>query len=266
MRFMGTRLAVIGVAALAAVGVPATSGATDDLCAPRTVSIGDATASEDSGVLKFKVFSSGCAGGSVQFKALSGAGGLAPAVAAVDFFPASGQIGWIAGEVATRTIAVPVNDDLAAEPDEGLTVVLHTPAGVSIMDSVGKGVIVDDEAPAVFLSEPFCGMETCLTCWVRVGLDRPVPFDVRVRFVTHDGTAVSTTDYVAADTWVTIPARATQVQVAVPILDDRAPEPTEDLFASIAQASAGHVTAGRVTLVINDDDAQASAAPGARLP
>ena len=268
MRGMGSRLVAIGLAAAAVLGAPSTPGVAAGVCAPRSVRIVDATKIEGAGLMNFTVLSNGCAGGTVQFQVLPGAGGYMPATAGADFHTGSGQIGWTSGEAGSKTIALFIVDDANFEPDEGLTVILQNPSGLSIVDDFGLGVIVDDEGPVVqvdSLSEPFCGMETCVSCRLRVVVDRPVPVDVSVEFATSNGTAESGKDFVAVKTLVTIPAGQTYVRIAVPILNDEKPEPTEYFFVSISQASVGHIAAGTVTAVITDDDAPVSAAPDDRL-
>jgi Calx-beta domain len=268
MRGLGSRLVVIGLAASAVLGVPATSAATGSLCGPRSVSATDVTASENADLMIFTVTGNGCAAGTVQFQVVSGAAPLAPANAPGDFLASSGQIGWTAGEVASKTIAVPLVDDFSYEPDEGLTLNLSAPVGLSIVDGSGRGVIIDDEAPGILVAmgEPLCQMETCPQCWVRVALDRPARIDVSVRVVTSGGTAQRATDYVPVDTRVTIPAGATQARIAVPFRNDTLAEPTEYIIVSIMQPSVGHITGGYVRALIEDDDAPGFAGPDGRLP
>jgi len=266
MRGMGIRLVVIGLAVSAVLGVPVTPGVAAGVCAPRTVGISDVNTSEGAGTMFFTVSSSGCAAGTLEYQAVSGAAGYLAATAGVDFLPASGQIGWTHGEVGSKTITVFILNDATYEPDEGLTVSLQAISGLSVADGSGQGVIVDDEAPGLSLtSEPHCPSEACL-CRLRVALDRPVPVDVSVQLATKEGTAESGTDFLGIKTQVIIAAGATQALITVPILNDIEPEPTEYFHASISQASVGHIAAGTVTVFILDDDGPVSAAPGGRLP
>lgn len=258
MRGRGHRLAVVGLAASAVLGAPGTPAVAGDLCGPRSVSISDSTVAESDGLMNFTLLSSGCAGGTTNFQALAGAGGFAAATVGGDFVAASGQVSWAAGETATKTISVGILNDAAVEADEGLTLVLHSPSGLSIMDGSGQGVILDDDGPNssldLSISEPFCGTETCVSCWLKISLNRPATFPVSVRFATLDGTATGGTDFVAADTRVTIPAGATETRIQVPILDDAKPEPTQYFVVSISQPSAGQIATGQLTITIIDDD------------
>jgi len=256
MRGSGWRLAVIGLAASAMLGVPGTPGVAGDLCGPRSVSIGDATVTESAGLMNFTVFSSGCAGGTVKFQAVAGAAGYVAATAGIDFVATSGQLSWTAGDTGSKMISVSIIDGAGIEPDEGLTLNLHSSTGPAIVDDSGQGVVLDDDGPnsSLDFSEPFCGMEDCVACWIRVTLDRPVPFPVSVELATENGSATSGRDFVAVDTRVTFPAGVTLVQAQVRILDDAEPEPTENLFVSISRPSAGQIAVGRVAIFIIDND------------
>jgi hypothetical protein len=87
-----------------------------------------------------------------------------------------------------------------------------------------------------------------------VSLSDYVPNDVTVHVSTVDGTALAGADYRAQDLDIRFPAGRTSVSVAVPVLADTTPEPTETFGAHLSDAVGA--TIGRANGVgkILDDD------------
>ena len=103
----------------------------------------------------------------------------------------------------TKTVDVTIHGDTTIEPNESFSVQLSNAVGAGIADSVGDGVIVDDDlraAPGATRVDPRC---------VRPGRQRGRPprsrspsalsfastGDVTIAFRTTDGTATGGTDY-----------------------------------------------------------------------
>jgi len=113
-----------------------------------TISIGDVTQAEgDSGTTNFgfTVTRSGDTTGSssVSFATADGTATTADG----DYISASGTVSFGTG-VTQQTVTVTVNGDTTVESDETFTVNLSTPAGATIADGQGLGIIQnDDTAP-----------------------------------------------------------------------------------------------------------------------
>ncbi len=205
-------------------------------------------------MLNFRVTTSGCAGATVEYQTASGALGYPAATSGGDFSPKSGQLSWAPGEAGDKTISVDVGDDFSAEPDEGMTLSLHTPDGLTIVDGSARGVIVDNDLVVDLLSEPFCPDEPCLTCRMVAQANAPVPRDTTVYFETRDGTAMIGADFVAPATSVVIPRGATRADLGIRLVNDTVSEPDEHFTVAIRKLSAGRVGIATVTVRIIDDD------------
>lgn len=133
----------------------ATATARIDLRPRDSLVIGDVAGAEGAGTgasttvlvpvtLRRQVCGSTCGAVTVRYATRAGTAGAA------DVVPASGLLRFEPGET-TRTIALTVLDDAAAEGDERLSVVLRSPsAGAALADAVGEVLVLDDErAPAL---------------------------------------------------------------------------------------------------------------------
>lgn len=69
--------------------------------------------------------------------------------APADYISGSGDLSFTPGQITT-TITVRVNGDTVDEPDETFTVSLSGPAGATIDDAVGVGLIVDNDPNPVY--------------------------------------------------------------------------------------------------------------------
>jgi Ca2+-binding RTX toxin-like protein len=166
------------------------------------VSVSDAFAGEDDGVLRFLVSLSARSDETTSVNYLLRD---FTAHAGADFHEQSGTLVFAPGEMS-RVITVPVLNDNSQESEEVFTVFLSQAQGLVIADGVGDalGTIRDDDrpagTPAVFVDdgvvdgwEPFARFH--------VWLDRPSTEQVTVRYATSDasaraGTGAGFNDYV----------------------------------------------------------------------
>jgi hypothetical protein len=110
-----------------------------------SLSIGDATVNEGQAGSTSATFTVALSAASSQAVTVSYATSNGTATAGSDYAAASGVLTFAAGQTS-RTIAVPVSGDTAAEPDETFFVNLSAPAGATIADGQGQGTIANDDA------------------------------------------------------------------------------------------------------------------------
>ena len=128
------------------VSSPGSAGVTVEDNDPPTVSISNASASEDAGTMDFTVSVPAAYGGMTVDWETSDGNGDDAATAGSDYEAASGQVVFSEGE-PTRTISVNITDDSDAEGDEIFIVTLKDPVGLALpADPTATGTIVDDEA------------------------------------------------------------------------------------------------------------------------
>ena len=154
---------------------------------------------------------------------------------------------------------VRVRGDTIVEPTENFRVRLVGPSGAVLGRAVGTGRIIDDDPEVgtrlsvgdVAVVEGAHGTRSARFV---VTLSHEAPQDVTVHLATVDGTAAAGSDYRAQSVDLRIPAGSTSVSVAVPVLADTAPEPTETFGAHLSAAVGA--TIGRANGVgkILDDD------------
>lgn len=253
-----TRLVAVGatlVLAVAAISVgPA---AADDICAPRSVGVSDATQSEGGffpAEITFTVTSAGCAGGTVQFATGADPGGGMPmAEPGLDYTPVSGELSWLPGETTNHTIVVDIVSDYGIEPDEVFTLELFDPVGLGIVDPVGLGTIRNDDVAITPLGKPHC-LESGVGCRLTVLTSAPAPVDLTIHFATQDGSATAGSDYTGISNGVlTVPAGASAAELSIPVWDDREVEGNEYFYVHLYAPSNGKITEDQVVVGIVDD-------------
>jgi hypothetical protein len=176
------------------LGVPAnaTLGATRvhtttilDNDPPPVLTISDATIVEGDVGSKTAVFTVTLSGPSSQIVTVNYTTANGSATAPGDYTATSGSLTFPAGTVA-RTIAVTVNSDILAEPDEDFLVNLSGANNATLGDGQGRGVILTDDTahqPALSIS---------LTGPASAAIGEVVTFTYRVEHsLTSDNTPVS---------------------------------------------------------------------------
>ena len=145
------------------------------------VSIGDAEASEDGGILTFTVDVPAVHEEVTVDWATSEGAGSESATADKDYTTATGTLRFLEGETS-RTISIELLDDGVHEPDETFTVTLSNPTGAALGRAAATGTIRDDdpEIPPV------------VTLWTRHGNveeGEPATFDFLRRPAGYDGSS-----------------------------------------------------------------------------
>ena len=106
------------------------------------LAIGEASAAEGDGVLRFTVSLSAATGGTVTVAYATEDG---TAAAGSDYHAAEGRLTFPAESTAAQRIEVRLMDDRIHEPDETLTVRLRDPRGAALASPAASGTIEDDD-------------------------------------------------------------------------------------------------------------------------
>ena len=222
----------------------------------RTISIDDVSVTEGPGAAAtFTVSLSEAPTGpvSVQFATAGGS-----AAAGSDFTSNSGTVAFATGETS-RTITVPILDDLVWESNETFTVNLSNPAGAAILDGTGIGTIVENElAPTVSISDATVteGDTGRVNAVFTITLSGAIQntFDYRVQTIT--GTAHGNADYESTSATIRFGTGLPLTRTfTVPVYGDRFTENDELFAAVVTRIQGGPVVADPSGLgTIVDDD------------
>ncbi len=231
---------------------------------PAVISIDDPTALESAGTANFTV---NLAGSVAQPVLVNYTTKNATALATRDYDARSGTLTFAPGET-TKTVDVPVTQDLLDEADETFTVELSDPVNAVFNDGVGTATITDDDAqPGLDIAIPAIseGDADSSTANIEVKLSAESGREVRVDYATANGTAIAGADYTpAAGTLVFLPgttsAGETVKRIPVTITGDRLDELDETFIVRLvspainATVPAGLAAPG-ATATITDNDA-----------
>jgi hypothetical protein len=207
---------------------------------------------------------------SVDYSTLNGS-----AIAGEDYQSVAGTLTFAAGETS-KQLTFNVSGDTLVEPDEIFSVQLSNPVGAAIADSVGTITITNDDVvivptlPTLSISDAQVteGDKANKTkVNVTVTLSQASTTPVSVRLTTEDGTALSGSDYVAANTIITFAAGETTKQYTLTVNGDKVGEADEwfGVRLSGATSATGATIAddfGKVT-IRNDDGAAMTASAAA---
>jgi hypothetical protein len=180
------------------------------------------------------------------------------ATAGSDYQTASGTLTFAPGE-SSKTLAVAVNGDRLAEPNETFFVNLSgASTNALIVRGQGVGTIVDDE-PRVSISdvtksEGKRGKTTLFTFTVTLSV--AYDQDVTMSFKTVDGTAkTSDKDYKAKSGTLTFKAGETTKTITIEVIGDSKKETDETFYVDLTGLSSnGLFTKNRgVGTILNDD-------------
>ncbi|MFN8445580.1 MAG: choice-of-anchor Q domain-containing protein [Caldilineaceae bacterium] len=106
----------------------------------------------------------------VNYASSNGSVPASAATAGSDYGSVSGSLTFAPG-ITSQTITVTVNGDATHEPDERFQITLSGAVGAPITDSVGSGVIVNDDAPAGPLSAA-CNIASLIAAINTANLDQ----------------------------------------------------------------------------------------------
>ena len=223
---------------------------------PPTLRIGDASVSEGE-TAEFTVTLSPSSGQAVTVD-FETEGGTAQAGS--DYTAQSGSLTFPAG-TTTQRIAVPTVEDEAPESTERFTVTLRNASGATLGDASGQGTILDDDDGGGGGGPPTLGIGDASvsegeTAEFTVTLSPSSGQTVTVDFETEGGTAQAGSDYTAQSGSLTFPAGTTTLRIAVPTVEDEAPESTERFAVTLRNANGATLgdVSGQGTILDDDDD------------
>jgi parallel beta-helix repeat protein len=243
----------------ATIGSPRTTTVTitDNDPAP-SISIADARMNEgNSGTtnMPFVVTLTGATTvpATVQYQTVSNS-----ASAGSDFQSVSGTLTFNPGETQ-KTINVPIFGDTIMEPDETFFVTLFSASNATISRSSATGTIVNDDLGAnvsandVQIVEGNSGTTNAV-----ITLTASQPFYGEVDYFTVDGTAKSSSDYLARSSYVFFNNEMTKT-ISIPIVGDTVPEADETftVHLSLFNYSSSPFTLATPTVtvtIVNDDN------------
>jgi hypothetical protein len=187
-------------------------------------------------------------------------------VAGSDYTADSGTLVFTPGET-DKTVVVPVIGDNASEGDETFDVDLSTPVNATLGNATNVVTIVDNDpippgsavltVTAVKQREGGSGTTTFTFTVTR---SDETTTAVNVDFVTSDGTALASSDYVVASGNLPFAANETTATVDVTVNGDRLLEHDETFFLSLMNPSAGAaISTGQATGTIANDDTRTTA-------
>lgn len=187
------------------------------------------------------------------------------ATAGADYTAVSGTLTFQPGEV-TKTVSVPVLTDNLVEPPETFTLRLSNPRFATLADPDGVGTILDAgpvpptiRAGDVQVTEGEGGTtDATFTVTLSAASSQPVTVD----YATADGTAVSGSDYLPVSGTLTFAPGVTTQTVAVPIVGDAIPEPTETFRLNLSNPTNATLGSDHGTGTIVDNDGSADVRVG----
>ena len=205
-------------------------------------------------------------GGSFGAISVSYATAGGSATAADDFTATSGTLNWADGDVAAKSITVPIVNDVLNEPNETFTVTLTSPTGGATLGSPATNTvtITDDDpvgslqfaAPTATVAENAGSVQLTVT---RTGGSAGA---VSVAYAAVAGTALTGSDFTATIGTLAWPAGdATSRTVTVALTNDTTHE-NDKAFTVVLSAPTGGATLGATavaTVTITDDDPLAPA-------
>ncbi|MFN4095165.1 MAG: putative Ig domain-containing protein [Sphingomonas sp.] len=240
------------------VGVPASATGTilnDDF---PSVAVDSVTVAEGNSGTTNAVFT-------VQLSAPAASGGVtfdiatfaSTATAGSDFI-ASSQTGVVIPEGATSaTFTVLVNGDALNEPNEQFFVRIANVTGAFVNGSQGTGTVAnDDPLPTLSISSPSIveGNIGTRTLNFVMTLDAPSGQTVSVNVATANGTASSTSDYVATSGGYSFAPGETSKTLPVTVNSDTAPEADESFTVTMSGVTNATVGTNPGTGTITNDD------------
>ncbi|WP_170113227.1 Calx-beta domain-containing protein [Ahniella affigens] len=243
-------------------GNPRPSGAADDIGAVElqasiiSLSTAAQSVAEEAGNASVTVQRpAGDGAASVDFNTVAGS-----ASAGSDFTTTSGTLNWAAGDIADKTILVPIVDDAIPEAAEAFTLTLSNPVGGSI-GAVGSQTVTINDTDVVLSNVDFLATTTAVGesgGSVLVTLQRTGDFSgaASVTVTSSDGSAAAGADYSSVNTAVNWAAGdGAPKTVTVPILPDLLVEGPEDFTLTVsAPVGAALGTNQSNVVTITDDD------------
>jgi subtilisin-like proprotein convertase family protein len=200
----------------------------------------------------------------VDFASADGTAG-----AGSDYASLSGTLVFAPGETA-KTVMASVLGDTVNETNETFFLNLGNPAGATLADGQAVALILDDDPLLVINDATMTEGNAGVSHMVLVAsLSKASPVAVSATFATSNGTALSGSDYMAANGTLTFAPGEVVKLIDVPVIGDNFVEPNETFFVTLSNPVNATVGRARGTATILTDDrlpSITSVTPSTALP
>ena len=229
------------------------SGTITDDDDPPSVSIGDASAKEDTEQLQFEVTLAAASGftATVDWATAEGT-----ALETEDFTADDGTVTFAPGETV-KIVTITLADDERFEANDIFTVVLSNPVKATLGDAEANGTIENDDsrsrfsAPTVYIPER--SGDTAWSISLAITLQPASEEQTSVGVYTEDYSAFGGEDYQSAGRTVTLEAGETQAFFEVTIYGDNLVEEDESFRIRLADPVNALIESDGWVLIENDD-------------
>ena len=229
----------------------AATGTIADNDAMPELTVADARASEDAGVMVFSVNlnAPGALPVTVNYATSDGT-----ATAGEDYTAADGSLTFMPGETE-RTISVLVQEDTIYEGDETFVLTLSNPENADLANAAATGTIADNDAMPELTVADARASEDAGVMVFSVKLNAPSALPVTVNYATSDGTATAGEDYTAADGSLTFMPGETERTISVLLQEDTIYEGDETFVLTLSNPENADLANAAATGTIADNDA-----------
>src|SRR5205807_1657866 len=187
------------------------------------------------------------------------------ATAGLDYTATSGAVTIPAGQTS-RTLAVPVVANLAAQGNRTFFVNLGNPTNATLARAQAVGTIVDDDNAALMISMGDVNIQEGNAGTVNAVFPVYLPVasnsTVTVQYTTVDNTAVAGTDYIAQSGTVTFLPGQTTRPISIAVKSDAFVDGNRSFFVDLSNPVGATVARTRGTALILDDDGFSAIAVG----
>ena len=229
----------------------AATGTIADNDAMPELTVADARAAEDAGVMVFSVNLN--APGALPVTA-NYATSDGTATAGEDYTAADGSLTFMPGETE-RTISVLLQEDTIYEGDETFVLTLSNPENADLANAAATGTIADNDAMPELTVADARASEDAGVMVFSVNLNAPGALPVTVDYATSDGTATAGEDYTAADGSLTFMPGDTERTISVLVQEDTIYEGDETFVLTLSNPENADLADAAATGTIADNDA-----------
>ena len=178
------------------------------------------------------------------------------AVAGEDYTATSATLTWNSGDTTSRSLTIPINDDVIDEFDETIAVMLEAPVNAVLDDDSGVVTILDDDEPPFITVNPTSSGVEQGELVFRIKLSPESGKTISFTYAVESTEAVVGQDFAATFGNGQLAPGAIEAIVTVPVLTDSEEEADEIVTLTISQvtnvspARSDFTADGRIT----DDD------------
>jgi CSLREA domain-containing protein len=182
------------------------------------------------------------------------------ATAGADYTTTNSVLTFAAGET-TKTITIPIVDDLLSEGAETFSVTLNTPVNAAIANGTATVTIVDnDPTPQLTITDANVveGSSGTAPATFTVSLSNASASTIAVNWTAISGSASAGSDFITASGSLTFLPGETSKPVTVLVNGDTSDEPDETFFVQLSSPSNATIAKAQGTATIADDDGMPS--------